>query len=78
MSTVEELKDATERLLPEEQWEFYRWLGEAAGVRQFRLEELRREIRLGIEQADRGECAPLDVQALKDEVHRRSKASKGN
>lgn len=78
MSTVEELKDATERVPPEQQWELYRWLGEAAGIRQFRLRELRREIALGIVEADRGECAPLDVQALKDEFRRRSKSLKGS
>lgn len=34
-------------------------------LRQARLEELRREIALGIEEADRGELAPLDLDAVK-------------
>jgi hypothetical protein len=41
-----------------------------------RLEELRREIAVGLEQADLGEIAPLDVQEIKDEVRRRL-AAKG-
>lgn len=53
MSTVAELKLATERLSPQERWELYRWLGESEDVRRFRHEELRREIAKGIGQADR-------------------------
>jgi len=78
MSTVTEVKAATKQLSPQDQWELYRWLGEAENLRQFRLEELRREIAVGIEQADRGETAPLDVQTLKDEVHRRSATNRSN
>jgi hypothetical protein len=68
---MSEIKEATERLSPEDRWELYRWLGESEDVLRFRLVELRREIALGIEQADRGEVAPLDVQKIKDEVQRR-------
>ena len=71
MSTVAEVKSATERLSPEERWELYRWLGETADVRRLRQEELRREIRTGIEQADRGELTPYNRQAIKTEVRRR-------
>jgi hypothetical protein len=71
MSTVAEVKSATECLSAQERWELYRWLGEAKDVQRLRHEELRREIAVGIGQADRGEVAPLDVQSIKDEIRRR-------
>ena len=33
-------------------------------LRQINLERLRKEIAIGIEQADRGEVAPLDVEGI--------------
>ncbi len=33
-------------------------------LRQIRLERLRKEISIGIEAADRGEVAPLDIEAI--------------
>jgi hypothetical protein len=69
--SMAEVKEATERLSAQDRWELYRWLGESRDVQRFRLEELRREIAAGIEQADRGDTAPLDVQAIKDEARRR-------
>lgn len=71
MSTVAQVKEATAQLSAPDRWELYRWLGESEDLQRFRLEELRREIAVGIEQADRGEVAPLDVQIVKDEVRRR-------
>jgi hypothetical protein len=71
MSTVAEVKSATEQLSIEERWELYRWLGEAKDVQRLRHDELRREIALGIEQADRGDMAPLDIRGLKDKVRSR-------
>jgi hypothetical protein len=71
MSTVIEVKMATEQLTAQDRWELYRWLGESQDVRRFRHEELRRETAVGIEQANRGDVASLDVQAVKDEVRRR-------
>jgi hypothetical protein len=71
MSTVAEVKSATERLSTQERWELYRWLGESTDVQRLRLDELRREIAIGIEQGNRGEVAPLNVQNIKDEVRRR-------
>jgi len=69
--SMTEVKEATERLSPHDRWELYRWLGESRDVQRFRLEELRREIAVGIEQAERGDLAPLDVREIKDEVRRR-------
>jgi hypothetical protein len=71
MSTVTEVKAATERLPARDRWELYRWLGEAKDVLRFRHEELRREIATGLEQADHGDVAPLKVQDIKHEVRRR-------
>jgi len=51
----------------------YRWLGESKDVQQFRYEELRREIAIGIQQADRGELAPLNMGAVKADIHQRLK-----
>ena len=71
MSTVAEVKAATERLSAQDRWELYRWLGESKAVQRLRHDELRREIAVGIEQADRGDVAPLNVQDIKDEVRSR-------
>lgn len=71
MSTVVEVKVAVERLSAEDRWELYRWLGQSKELQQFRHEELRREIGIGLDQANRGDLALLDVQAVKREVRRR-------
>ena len=73
MSTVKELKAATQELSPQDRWELYRWLGESKEVQQFRREELRQEIAIGIEQADRGDLAPLNIDAIKAEVNHKLK-----
>lgn len=41
--------------------------------RALRREELRREIQIGIDELDRGESAPLDVDQIKAEGRRRLK-----
>lgn len=41
-------------------------------IRQQRLNELRREIALGLEDAKRGELKPLDMGAIKTEVRKRA------
>lgn len=40
-------------------------------IREIRLENLRKEVRVGIEQADQGHVAPLDVEMLKAEARKR-------
>jgi hypothetical protein len=69
MSTVKDVKAATQALSSQERWELYRWLGESRDVQQFRHEELRREIEISIEQAESGYFAPLNMDAIKAEVH---------
>lgn len=71
MSTVAEVKTATERLSAQERWELCRWLAESQDVLRLRHEELRREIAIGMEQIERGEFAPLDTEKTKAEVRRR-------
>jgi len=57
-----------------------RLLEERDRLYALRLEELRREVRKGIDQLDRGEGRPLDVAALKErlraEVGKRAKSSR--
>ena len=45
-----------------------RLLKEQDQLRQIRLDELRKEIAIGIEQADRGELEELDVEAFLKEA----------
>jgi hypothetical protein len=73
MSTVKEVKAATQGLSPQERWELYRWLGESKDVQEFRREELRREIAIGIAQADSGDVAPLNIDDIKARVHQKLK-----
>jgi hypothetical protein len=73
MSTVKEVKAATQGLSPQERWELYRWLGESKDVQKFRREELRREIAIGIAQADSGDITPLDIEDIKSKVHQKLK-----
>jgi antitoxin ParD1/3/4 len=49
-----------------------RLLKEQDALKEYRLEELRREIRVGLEQSARGESAPLDMDAVKEEVRKRT------
>jgi hypothetical protein len=71
MSTVAEVKSATKRLTTRERWELYRWLRESKDVQGLRHEELRRDIAIGIEQANRGDLALLDVRSIKNKVRNR-------
>ncbi|WP_169978083.1 type II toxin-antitoxin system ParD family antitoxin [Tautonia rosea] len=56
--------------------EALRLLEERDRIREMRLEELRKEIQIGIDQADRGEVAPLDVQGSLATVRRRRRDGK--
>ncbi len=47
--------------------EALRLLKEQDALKAYRLEELRREIAVGIAQADRGEVAPLDIAVIQVE-----------
>jgi len=59
--TVEELKAETAKLPPDDRSALADWIGEDEDVRGLRREKLIRELRLGIEQADRGELIEADT-----------------
>jgi hypothetical protein len=71
MSTVAEVIQATQKLTSEERWELYRRLREAADIQDHQLTELRGEIQAGLAHVASGQVAPLDIQAVKNEVARR-------
>jgi hypothetical protein len=73
MSTVIEVKKATEQLSSKDRWELFVWLRESQDVRTRQFEELRRVIEIGVRQAERGEVAPLDISSIRAKVHRRLK-----
>ena len=47
-----------------------RLLREREQLRQIRIGELRKELAIGLEQLERGEVAPLDIEAVKAEGRR--------
>ena len=49
-----------------------RLLKEQDALKEYRLGELRREIRVGLEHPRRGESVPLDMAAVKEEVLKRT------
>jgi len=51
--------------------EALRLLNEQEELRRGRLEELRKEIRIGLDQANRGEVAPLSLRELKHRLNKR-------
>lgn len=55
MSTLAEIKTATSSLSVDEQLELAEWIRESELVQARELAELRRNLDIGIEQADRGE-----------------------
>lgn len=71
MSTLTEIKAAAEQVSAEDRYELLHWLAGSEEMRRRELEELRRAIAVGVEQADRGELAPLDIEEIKTEGRRR-------
>jgi antitoxin ParD1/3/4 len=57
--------------------ESLRLLREQDLLKQIRLEELRKEIALGLEASERGEVGPLDIKAIKAEGRKRLEAKRG-
>ncbi|MEN9574916.1 MAG: hypothetical protein RL514_2771 [Verrucomicrobiota bacterium] len=66
-----EIKAAAEQVSAEDRYELLHWLAGSEEMRRRELEELRRAIAVGVEQADRGELAPLDIEEIKTEGRRR-------
>jgi hypothetical protein len=71
VNTVAEVIQATQKLAPEERWELYRQLRETADIQQHQVAELRRDVLAGVQQIERGDVAPLDVQSIKCDVANR-------
>ncbi len=57
--------------------EALRLLEERDKIQAMRFEEVRREIQIGIDQADRGEVGPLDVQGTLAKVRSRKRNGSG-
>ncbi len=75
MSSVTEVKQATEQLSPNDRWELFVWLRQSSDVRSREVEELRRDIAVGIQQADAGNVAPLDIASVRAKIHQRLKGA---
>jgi hypothetical protein len=71
MNRIAEIKNALGGLSPREPRELFRWFAEREDFREQQIEDLRSDLAVGLEQADRGELAPLDIPAVKREIHRR-------
>jgi hypothetical protein len=65
MSTLQEIKAAAATLSAEERSELVAWLSEPEDVREIRREQLQREIQIGLDEIERGEVAPLDIDLIK-------------
>ena len=59
-----EIKAAAQQVSAEERYELLHWLAGSEEMQRRELEELRRAIAIGVEQADRGELAPLDIEDM--------------
>ena len=70
MSTLHEIKAAASTLPADQRSELVAWLSEAQDVWKIRREQLRREIKIGLDEIERGEVAPLDI----DEIKRKARA----
>jgi hypothetical protein len=70
MSTLQEIKAAAAALPAKERSELVAWLSEASDVWEIRREELRREIRIGMDELASGNMALLDI----DEIKRKARA----
>jgi antitoxin ParD1/3/4 len=57
--------------------EALRLLDERDRLQALKFEEIRKEIQIGIDQADRGEVAPLDVRGTLVKVRSRRKSADG-
>ena len=77
MSDVAEIITAVSQLSPTERWDIYQWLNESPDIAKRRLDELRQEVGVGLAQAEQGDLAPLDMAAIKGEMHVRLASARG-
>lgn len=65
MSTVDEIKMAAGRLTPDELYDLWSWLGSSVGLREKRVEQLQKEIRLGLDDFANGAVVELNMAEIK-------------
>jgi len=65
--TVEELKAEAAKLPPDDRFALAEWIAQSEDIRDLRRAALIREIRIGLDEIDRGECVES-----KDEAELRS------
>jgi hypothetical protein len=63
--TLHEIKAAAATLPAGDRCELVAWLSEAKDVSEIRREQLRREIRIGLDEIERGEVGILDMAEIK-------------
>jgi hypothetical protein len=71
MSTLDEIKAATERLKPDEQEELFKWWVQSDAFKARQLAVLKREIAAGIDQLEHGKYVSYDdasVMRLTEEI----------
>ncbi len=74
MSTLPEIKAAAATLPAEDRSALVAWLSESEDVWKLRRESLRREIQIGLDEIDRGEVEPLDMEEIKHKARARRTA----
>jgi len=75
MSTLDEIKAAAATLPATDRNELATWLSESEDVYGIRREQLIREIQVGLDQIQRGEVAPIDMDAIKSKARSAGKPS---
>ena len=76
MSTLHEIKAAASTLPADQRSELVAWLSEAKDVWEIRRDQLRREIKIGLDEIARGEVAPLAIAEIKRKARARWEAER--
>ena len=76
MSTIHEIKAAAATLSADQRNELVTWLSESDDVLKIRREQLRQDIQIGLDQIERGETAPLDMEAIRRKARARMEAER--
>ncbi len=74
MSTLDEIKAATERLKPEEQAELFRWWIQSDAFKARQLAALKHEIGVGIDQLEHGRYQSYDDASVMQLAEEASKS----
>ena len=75
--TVEELKVEAAKLPPDDRFALAEWIEQSEDIRELRRAALAREIKIGLDQLDRGECVECkddaELQSFFDGVKARGR-----